>query len=109
MTKESRARTIARDAVTAAVVYLFALGLERALKAHLAKTGRYPDVTTGFAALIDLEIVDKEPRDGWGNPYRYELVDGRPIITSFGSDARRGGDGDAADITSRPAAEVSSR
>ena len=107
MTKESRARTIARDAVTAAVVHRHARADRTRLE--IGSTGRYPDVTTGFAALIDLGIVDKGPRDGWGNPYRYELLDGRPIITSFGSDARRGGDGDAADITSRPAVEVSSR
>ncbi len=94
MTKESRARTIARDAVTAAVVHRHARADRTRLE--IGSTGRYPDVTTGFAALIDLGIVDKEPRDGWG-------------ITSFGSDARRGGDGDAADITSRPAVEVSSR
>ena len=94
MTKESRARAIARDAVTAAVVYRHARADHTRLE--IGVTGRYPDVTTGFAALIDLGIVYKEPRDGWG-------------ITSFGSDARRGDDVDAADITTRPAAEVSSR
>ena len=82
--------------------------LENALKLHFAKTGRYPDSATGFAALIDLGIIDRQPRDAWGNPFRYELVDGRPVITSFGADGRPGGEGDSADISSLPA-KVSSR
>jgi general secretion pathway protein G len=82
--------------------------LENALKLHFARTGRYPDTATGFATLIDLGILEKEPVDSWGNPYRYELVDGRPVITSFGSDGQRGGTDDAADLSNRRE-KVSSR
>jgi type II secretion system (T2SS) protein G len=76
--------------------------LETAMKLHRAKTGHYPDSATGFAALIDLGIIDREPRDPWGNPFRYELVDGQPVIASFGADGVPAGEGDSADISSAP-------
>lgn len=131
MSTSARARTTLGDVVTSLVVCLLGLGvlmfvvsiaviggghrhqradrtrldienLEKALKLHFAKTGRYPATTAGLTALIDLGILDKEPHDGWGNPYRYELIDGRPVITSFGSDGQPGGEGDAVDIWNAP-------
>jgi general secretion pathway protein G len=82
--------------------------LDNALKLYRARTGHYPDSAVGFDALVDVQIVDKLPRDGWGNFYRYELVDGRPVITSFGADGLPGGEGDNADI-SNATTQVSSR
>ena len=73
--------------------------LEKGLKLYQAKTGHYPDAATGFAALVDVQILDKDPRDAWGNPYRYQLVEGRPVITSFGADGLSGGEGINADIS----------
>jgi general secretion pathway protein G len=80
--------------------------LERALTVYRSKSGQYPPTTVGFAALSGLG--DWELRDGWGNPYRYQLVEDRPVIISFGADGLPGGEGDDADISSlRP--KVSSR
>ena len=131
MRGESRAKTVTRDVVTALLVYVVALGaifavastavlgghrharadrtrldienLETALKLYRARTGQYPDAATGWAALVETQILDKEPRDQWGNPYRYETMDGRrPVITSLGSDGLPGGTGDAADLSNAP-------
>src|SRR5262249_45266498 len=82
--------------------------LENALKLYRAKSGHYPDSATGFAALLDVQIIDKEPRDAWGNLYRYQIVEGRPVITSLGADGLPGGEGDNADI-SNATTQVSSR
>jgi len=82
--------------------------LENGLKLYRARTGHLPDSTTGFAALLDVQIIDRMPKDAWGNPYRYELVDGRPVITSFGADGLPGGDGVNADLSNR-SPELSAR
>jgi general secretion pathway protein G len=80
--------------------------LERALTVYRSKSGQYPPTAVGFAALSGLG--DWELRDGWGSPYRYQLVEDRPVITSFGADGLPGGEGDDADISNLPA-KVSSR
>jgi general secretion pathway protein G len=77
--------------------------LDSALKLYNARKGKFPDTTTGFKALIDLEIIDKPPKDAWGNDYVYTLENGRPVITSYGADGVPGGDGPNADISNRPA------
>ena len=77
--------------------------LENGLKLYYARTGKYPDTATGFKALLDMQIIDKPPKDAWGNDYVYLLESGRPIITSYGADAAPGGDGVNTDITNRPA------
>ncbi len=74
-----------------------------ALKLYNARNGKFPDTATGFKALVDMEIIDKMPKDAWGNDYVYVLENGRPIITSYGADGVPGGDGPNADITNRPA------
>ena len=76
--------------------------LDSALKLYNARKGKFPDTTTGFKALVDLEIIDKLPRDAWGNDYIYTLENGRPVITSYGADGVPGGSGYDADITNRP-------
>jgi general secretion pathway protein G len=82
--------------------------LEEALRLYHTRTGRYPDKAAGLRALIDLEIIEREPHDAWGNPYRYELIDEHPVITSFGADGLRGGEGINADISNR-SSELSAR
>jgi general secretion pathway protein G len=76
--------------------------LEHALNLFQARTGAYPEPASGFGALVDQGIIDRIPKDGWGNDYRYALVDGRPVITSLGSDGQLGGEGDAADLSNAP-------
>jgi general secretion pathway protein G len=78
--------------------------LENALKLYYARSGKYPDTATGFKTLVDLQLIDKMPKDAWGNDYVYLLENGRSVITSYGADASPGGDGVYADITNRPAA-----
>ena len=78
--------------------------LENALKLYYARSGKYPDTATGFKTLVDLQLIDKPPKDAWGNDYVYLLENGRPVITSYGADGSPGGDGVNADITNRPAA-----
>ncbi|HZJ53508.1 MAG TPA: type II secretion system protein GspG [Myxococcaceae bacterium] len=78
--------------------------LENGLKLYYARTGKYPDTATGFKALLDMQVIDKPPKDAWGNDYVYLLESGRPVITSYGADGTPGGDGVNTDITNRPAA-----
>ncbi|HZX43936.1 MAG TPA: type II secretion system major pseudopilin GspG [Myxococcaceae bacterium] len=78
--------------------------LDSALKLYNARKGKFPDTTTGFKALVDLEIIDKLPKDAWGNDYVYTLENGRPVIISYGADGVPGGDGPNADISNRPQA-----
>ena len=50
-----------------------------------------------------MEILDKMPKDAWGNDYVYTLENGRPVVTSYGADGVPGGEGPNADISNRPA------
>lgn len=77
--------------------------LDSALKLYNARKGKFPDTTTGLKALVDMEIIDKSPKDAWGNDYVYTLENGRPVITSYGADGVPGGDGPNADLSNRPA------
>jgi len=78
--------------------------IDSGLKLYNARKGKFPDTATGLKALVDMEILDKMPKDAWGNDYVYLLENGRPVITSYGADGSPGGDGVNADITNRPAA-----
>jgi Type II secretion system (T2SS), protein G len=73
--------------------------LEKGLELYHARTGKFPDSATGFNVLVETQILDRFPRDGWGNEYLYALVDGKPLITSWGSDGQPGGDDDATDLS----------
>jgi len=77
--------------------------LDSALKLYNARKGKFPDTTTGLKALVDMEIIDKMPKDAWGNDYVYTLESGKPVITSYGADGVPGGEGPNADISNRPA------
>jgi general secretion pathway protein G len=77
--------------------------IESGLKLYNARKGKFPDTATGLKALVDMEILDKMPKDAWGNDYVYTLESGRPVITSYGADGVPGGTGNDADISNRPA------
>lgn len=77
--------------------------IDSALKLYNARKGKFPDTATGLKALVDMEILDKMPKDAWGNDYVYTLENGRPVVTSYGADGVPGGDGPNADISNRPA------
>jgi general secretion pathway protein G len=77
--------------------------IDSALKLYNARKGKFPDTATGLKALVDMEIIDKMPKDAWGNDYVYTLENGRPVVTSYGADGTPGGEGANADLTNRPA------
>ena len=76
--------------------------IDSGLKLYNARKGKFPDTATGLKALVDMEILDKMPKDAWGNDYVYTLESGRPVVTSYGADGVPGGEGSNADITNRP-------
>jgi general secretion pathway protein G len=77
--------------------------IDSGLKLYNARKGKFPDTATGLKALVDMEILDKMPKDAWGNDYVYTLENGRPVITSYGADGVPGGDGPNTDLSNRPA------
>lgn len=95
-----------------ALVQMRTLGT--ALDAYALDTGRYPSTSEGLQALVEqpsgLDMWDgpylkgQIPKDPWGNPYEYsgpgDGGGGDYEIICLGDDGRRGGDNDAADISS---------
>jgi general secretion pathway protein G len=87
--------------------------LSASLDLFYLDTGRYPTTSEGLGALTDrpADVTiwngpylkgSRVPSDPWGNHYQYRSpVDHMPPyeISSFGSDGREGGTGDAADIS----------
>lgn len=84
-----------------------------ALDLYYLDMGRYPTTSEGLQALAKAPPGQDKwagpyvqqgnvPNDPWGAPYEYRTP-GRTKpygITSLGSDGRRGGEGEAADISS---------
>jgi general secretion pathway protein G len=75
--------------------------IESGLKLYNARRGKFPDTTLGLKALVDMQILDRMPKDAWNNDYVYTLEQGRPVIISYGADGVPGGDGPNADISNR--------
>lgn len=48
--------------------------------------------------MIDAQILEGDPVDPWGHPYRYWVVRGEPFFVSLGADDACGGVGPALDI-----------
>jgi general secretion pathway protein G len=78
--------------------------IEGALKLYYTRKGNYPDTGTGLKALVDIQALDRVPRDPWNNEYVYLNEGGKPVIISYGADGLAGGEGQDADISSRDAA-----
>ena len=84
-----------------------------AVQGYKADNKKYPDADdTDLRSLVenveDLEtwkgpyIQGSIPKDPWGNPYIYRMdEDGSIEILSYGADGEEGGEGDAADISSK--------
>lgn len=91
--------------------------LSSAVTQFYMDTNRYPTVEEGLGALLRRPenvaeskwkgpYLEKDfiPKDGWGHDFEYAMDEhGRFVIRSLGSDGRRGGEGDAADIDNRSA------
>ncbi|TCT06499.1 general secretion pathway protein G [Tepidamorphus gemmatus] len=87
--------------------------IQSALDLFYLDMGRYPTTSEGLQALV-VRVPNADrwngpylnqtsvPLDPWGNPYDYRSpgASGPYEITSLGSDGRKGGTGDASDITS---------
>jgi general secretion pathway protein G len=71
------------------------------LKQYYLRKNKYPDTGTGLKALVDEQITDKVPSDAWGNPFVYMLENGKPVVMSYGDDGAPGGEGVAADLSSK--------
>jgi len=85
------------------------MALEAALARLHLDTGRYPTPAEGLACLVIKPsamkgwmgpYVSKLPLDPWQHAYVYVVrKDGQISVVSYGGDGRKGGKGDAADIT----------
>ncbi|MBL8957639.1 MAG: type II secretion system protein GspG [Myxococcaceae bacterium] len=71
------------------------------LKQYYLRKNKYPDTGTGLKVLVDEQITDKIPKDAWGNDFVYLLENGKPVVMSYGDDGVPGGDGVAADLSSK--------
>jgi general secretion pathway protein G len=93
--REATAQTRAQGDIAALVTAVVDYAVEN--------MGVYPDslaalVTPDENGLTYLNTTTV-PLDPWGNPYGYELVDGRPRVFSLGADGAPGGEGEARDIS----------
>lgn len=95
--------------------------LRGAVESMRLDIGRYPTLEEGLALLTkapaDPGLASRWrgpyldgalPDDPWGQPYQYSVpgADGQPFaLFSMGSDGKRGGQGDAADVGVLPAAQ----
>src|SRR6476620_4315988 len=71
------------------------------LKQYYLRKNKYPDTGTGLKALVDEQITDKVPKDAWQNDFVYMLEANKPVIISYGDDGTPGGEGNAADLSSK--------
>jgi len=74
----------------------------------LPETGDFPQCITeqrenGEPPLLDPDkLTDGKLIDPWGNPYEYKKLSSSSFeVVSYGEDGMPGGDGDAADISSK--------
>jgi general secretion pathway protein G len=86
--------------------------LSQALDQYRLDVGRYPSTEQGLGSLrVAPQNVPQwrgpylkrdVPNDPWGNSYQYKAPGqhGEYDLSSLGSDAQPGGEGDAADVTS---------
>lgn len=70
------------------------------LKQYYLRKNKYPE-TGNLKALVDEQITDKVPKDAWGNDFTYLLEGNKPVIISYGDDGSPGGEGTAADLSSK--------
>lgn len=70
-------------------------GLHLDLTTYQQIHAEYPD---SLKALIDNQLREAVPQDGWGREFQYSLTDNGFRLVSLGSDGKSGGEGGAADI-----------
>ncbi|HLM46373.1 MAG TPA: type II secretion system protein GspG [Myxococcaceae bacterium] len=72
--------------------------IQYALKRFHDTHQRFPSTEEGLRALVNDQLLEREPLDPWGFPYGYELRDGQPVLWSHGADGAPGGEGVDADV-----------
>lgn len=77
--------------------------VETGLKLYYTRHGKYPDTSQGLGILVQEKMLDKQPKDGWGNDFTYLNEGGKYKILSYGADAAPGGEGKDADISNETA------
>ncbi|MBU4428849.1 MAG: type II secretion system protein GspG [Verrucomicrobia bacterium] len=85
-------RNMATQQHTAAVLNSF----KTAIQQYTKDCGSPPSETFGLSALMTNSggvsgwagpyLKWKEDADAWGTPYRYKLIDGKPVVISAGPD-----------------------
>jgi len=75
--------------------------IQNALKTYYAKKGNYPDTGVGLKALVDSQILERQPLDPWDTEYVYMKEGSTPVIISYGKDKAPGGTETDADISSK--------
>lgn len=73
--------------------------INAALKIYYAKKGSYPETGVGLKALVDLQALEKMPKDPWDSDYVYLLEGNKPVIVSPGPDRVSGGTDDISSKT----------
>jgi general secretion pathway protein G len=71
------------------------------LKTYYAKKGNYPDTAAGLRALVDAQILERMPTDGWDREYIYLNEGGKPVVMSYGRDGAPGGTDLDTDLSSK--------
>ncbi|HLT29831.1 MAG TPA: type II secretion system protein GspG [Myxococcaceae bacterium] len=74
------------------------VNLERMVRQYARVTGDIPDQGIGLQALVEARMITELPTDPWGTAYRYEIIEGRGRIISYGADGQPGGEGEARDV-----------
>ncbi|QSQ11679.1 type II secretion system protein GspG [Myxococcus landrumensis] len=89
------------DVTRADVARLDLQNLRGALRLYQERTGQLPTSEEGIRHLVEQGALEDQPRDPWGQDYRYSLRDGTLELRSQGADGLPGGDGDDEDIVLR--------
>lgn len=74
------------------------INLESMSRQYMRVTGFLPEEDRGLSALVEARMLTELPKDPWGNPYGYEILDGKARVHSLGADGKPGGEGLDADV-----------
>jgi len=72
--------------------------LESMARQYMRVTGELPQEAQGLSALVEARMLSEVPKDPWGHPYAYVIMDGKARVYSLGEDGKPGGEGLSADV-----------
>jgi general secretion pathway protein G len=72
--------------------------LKKAVDIYKLNNNKYPQK---LEDLVAKGLIDPDPKDPWGNTYRYDapVGGGKPKLTCYGEDGAPSGTGEAQDLT----------